>query len=105
MNNESLLNEIREANLTYLLLAQQMLREDRAAAMFRLGISEDVAGIIERLAPSQIARMAQSSLLLFRLRVDDRAVFDLLGERHKAPAMAQTHAAIVMAARTPETVS
>ena len=44
MNSESLLNEIREANLSYLLLAQRMIREDRAQALFRLGISEQVKG-------------------------------------------------------------
>ncbi len=35
-----MLDEIREANLTYLILAQRLLREDRAEAMFRLGVSD-----------------------------------------------------------------
>ncbi|MFN4064845.1 MAG: flagellar transcriptional regulator FlhD, partial [Parazoarcus communis] len=39
--------EIRELNLAYLMLAQQMLRGDRETALFRLGLSKDVADFIE----------------------------------------------------------
>ncbi len=34
------LESIREINLSYLMLAQRLLREDRPAGMFRLGLSE-----------------------------------------------------------------
>ncbi|NIU60792.1 MAG: flagellar transcriptional regulator FlhD, partial [Pseudomonas stutzeri] len=37
MDSEQLLAEIREANLTYLMLAQNLIRKDRAEALFRLG--------------------------------------------------------------------
>ena len=33
------LNEIKEVNLSYLLLAQRLVREDKATGMFRMGIS------------------------------------------------------------------
>lgn len=33
MTNEQMLAEIREANLTYLMLAQSLIRQDRAAPM------------------------------------------------------------------------
>ena len=36
-------NEIREMNLSYLMLAQQMLQADRVGAMLKLGVGEDVA--------------------------------------------------------------
>ena len=39
MNDEQLLAEIREANLTYLMLAQTLIRKDKAEAVFRLGLS------------------------------------------------------------------
>ena len=44
MNGADLMSEIRELNLGYLLLAQQMIKADRAAAMFRLGISAEEIG-------------------------------------------------------------
>ena len=36
MTNEQLLAEIREANLTYLMLAQNLIRSDREQALYRL---------------------------------------------------------------------
>ena len=39
MTNEQILAEIREANLTYLMLAQNLIRQDKAEAVFRLGLN------------------------------------------------------------------
>ena len=39
MTNNDIIAEIRDANLGYLMLAQQMIRSDKATAIFRLGIS------------------------------------------------------------------
>ncbi|MBL3036201.1 flagellar transcriptional regulator FlhD, partial [Klebsiella pneumoniae] len=35
MTNEQILNEIRETNLSYLMLAQNLIRTDREQALFR----------------------------------------------------------------------
>ena len=43
MNTNQILGEIKEINLGYILLAQRMLRDDKVAAMYRLGIGQDVA--------------------------------------------------------------
>ena len=43
MNADQILAEIREANLSYLMLAQSLIRADREQALFRLGISEESA--------------------------------------------------------------
>ena len=43
MNADQILMEIRETNLSYLMLAQSLIRADREQALFRLGISEDTA--------------------------------------------------------------
>ncbi|MFP3624382.1 flagellar transcriptional regulator FlhD, partial [Burkholderia sp. SIMBA_051] len=37
------LDSIREINLSYIMLAQRMLREDKAVGMFRLGLSSELA--------------------------------------------------------------
>jgi len=92
-----MLDEIREANLTYLILAQRLLREDRAEAMFRLGISEEVADIIAALTTAQIVKIAATNMLMCRFRFDDAIVWNLLtGKRDKG--VAGVHAAILMAA-------
>jgi flagellar transcriptional activator FlhD len=99
MKVENLLNEIREANLSYLILAQHMIRADRAEALVRLGLSEEVAAIIDQLTAGQLLKIAASNLLMCRFRFDDRMVWNLLlshtggGENSAAAGM---HAAILM---------
>lgn len=97
MSSEQLLSEIRETNLAYLLLAQQMIRMDRAAGIFRLGISQEVAEILEQLSPGQILKMAASNMLLCRFRVDDRLLLGLLTDHGTSKPMMQSHAAVLMA--------
>ena len=46
MNADQILTEIREANLSYLMLAQSLIRSDREQALYRLGISEDNAALL-----------------------------------------------------------
>ena len=105
MKTESLLNEIREANLSYLILAQTMIRADRAEALVRLGLSDEVAGIIDQLTAGQLLKIAASNLLMCRFRFDDRMVWNLLlshagnGENAQAAGM---HAAILMAGNAVE---
>jgi len=94
-----ILDEIREANLSYLMLAQHMLQDDRAQALYRLGLSEEVAGVIEKLTAGQIVKIAASNLLMCRFRFDDQLIWSLLGgvgdERHED--VAGVHASILMA--------
>jgi len=97
MSREQLINEIQETNLAYLLLAQQMIRMDKAMAIFRLGVSDDVAGILEQLSPGQILKMAASNMLLCRFRFDDRLILDLLADHGKVKPLGQSHAAVLMA--------
>ena len=53
MNTEQILSEIRESNLSYLMLAQSLIRSDRDQALYRLGISEENAALIEVLSPGR----------------------------------------------------
>ena len=49
MKLDEMLDEMRDVNLNYLMLAQSMIQADKATAVFRLGISQDVADLIEAL--------------------------------------------------------
>lgn len=102
MNNTDVADEIKEANLTYMLLAQQMLREDKASAMFRLGISREVGDILEGLTPAQVLKLVSCNTLLCRFRFDDKLILDTLTNYTKDSSLAQSHAAILMAGRAPE---
>ncbi len=105
MGADQMMTEIREVNLTYMMLAQQMLREDKAAAIYRLGISQDLAGIVESLTSGQLLKMAASNMLLCRFRFDDRLIAELLTSHSKDRAMSQSHAAILMAGRPAEAMA
>jgi len=102
MQNQDFASEIRELNLSYLLLAKQMLLEDRAAAMYRLGISKDVADVVENLTTAQVLKMASSNLMLCRFRLDDRTLLDMVTSHTRAAEMSPAHAAILLANRPPE---
>jgi flagellar transcriptional activator FlhD len=102
MNTEQILNEIREANLSYLMLAQNLIRQDREQALFRLGISEDTAGLIEALTPAQLMKMASGNTLLCRFRMDDELVWSLITNHGRSAAhdvTSRLHASILMAGR------
>jgi len=105
MNTPDMLGEIRELNLAYLVLAQQMIREDKAAAIYRLGVSEPLADILGALTPGQVVRMAATSVLLCRMRFDDRLILNLLTSHDKAGAMPQSHAAILLAGQPAENLA
>ncbi|MEO6625793.1 MAG: flagellar transcriptional regulator FlhD [Burkholderiaceae bacterium] len=106
MTNEQILSEIREANLTYLMLAQNLIRSDRAEALFRLGMSEVSADLIANLSPAQILKIASGNMLLCKFRVDDEIVWNLLTNhttrKINNDSATRLHAGILMAGKFAE---
>lgn len=106
MTNEQILAEIREANLTYLMLAQTLIRQDKAEAVFRLGMNEESADILASLSAAQVMKLASRNTLLCSFRVDDNLVWSLL-TNHSAKKVGNDatntlHANILMASRVSE---
>ncbi len=106
MTDEQLNAEIRDANLTYLMLAQNLIRKDKAAALFRLGVSEESADLLATLSAAQMLKIASGAMLLCRFRMDDDMVWRLL-TNHSASkvdndATTKLHASILMAGRFAE---
>jgi len=106
MNADQILAEIREANLSYLMLAQTLIRADREQALYRLGISEESAALIALLTPAQMMKIAAGNTLLCRFRMDeDDMVWSLLlnhGKSAANDATARLHASILLAGRHQE---
>jgi flagellar transcriptional activator FlhD len=105
METEHMMEEIREINLRYMLLAQRMLREDKASASYRLGLGREVADILCELTPGQVLKMAGSGVLLPRFRFDDRLILDMLANYRGERTMTNTHAAILMAGLPAATIA
>lgn len=97
-------NEIGDLNLAYLLLVQRLVREDVATAMFRLGLSRELADLLGNLSLSQIVKLANSSLLLCRFRFDDYPTLSALTHDGKNLALQQAHAAILLSGQQIEMV-
>ena len=95
-------NEIGDLNLTYLLLAQRLVREDVATAMFRLGMSRELADLLGNLSLSQIVKLSASSLLLCRFRFDDHPILSALTHDGKSMALQQAHTAILLSGQQVE---
>ena len=108
MTDEQLSKEIREANLTYLMLAQNMIRKDKAEALFRLGISDESATLVAALSAMQILKIASGNMLLCNFRVTDDIVWNLLTNHTTSKvdndATTKLHASILMAGRYAETM-
>ena len=110
VTDDRLMAEIRDANLSYLILAQRLIRTDREQALYRLGISEDVASLVEALSPSQMIRVASGNTLLCRIRFDDEIVWSLLADHGRArgegedSSASRLHASILIAGRYEEAV-
>ena len=86
MNTEQILAEIREANLSYLMLAQSLIRTDRDQALFRLGVSEETADADRHADLGQMMKIAGGNTLLCRFRMDDDLVWSLLTSHGKGAA-------------------
>lgn len=105
MNANQLHEEIKETNFSYMLLAQQMIREDKASAIFRLGISEEMAVLIDGLSPAQILKMSASNMLLCSFRFDERLLTNMISDYTKDRLMSKEHAAILMSGRRVEALA
>ena len=102
MTSDQMLAEIREANLSYLMLAQSLIRADREQALFRLGLGEESATLIDALTAAQMMKIASSNSLLCKMRCDDDMVWGLLTNHSKPGAnesVSRLHASILMACR------
>ena len=97
MNSDDTLAQIREANLTYLMLAQ---------ALFRLGMNEESADLLASLSAAQVLKLAGSPRLLCNFRVEDNLVWSLLTNHDVKKvgndATNKLHAHILMAGRVSE---
>jgi flagellar transcriptional activator FlhD len=88
MNTRQTLNEIRETNLNFMILAQKLIAADREMALEQLGISEDCAQMMEQLTPAQMLKAANGSTLLCRFDQDDEWVWGLITQHSVAGRLA-----------------
>uniref|UniRef100_UPI0033409636 flagellar transcriptional regulator FlhD n=1 Tax=Castellaniella defragrans TaxID=75697 RepID=UPI0033409636 len=95
--DSALLNDIHEVNLSYLMLAQRLLRGNLAAGMFRLGFDADVAETILKLSPAQLVRLAGSNSVICGFRLKDSQLLSSLTHEVLGGVLQQAHSTILLA--------
>jgi flagellar transcriptional activator FlhD len=100
MSESSLINEIEELNLTYLLLAQRMLQSDRASAMFRLKVDDEMADLLLSLSAAQLAKLARTNQLLCRFAYEDADQLRTVTHPHREHHLSGFHSSVLMASRS-----
>jgi flagellar transcriptional activator FlhD len=102
MHSTETLQSIQELNLSYLALAQRLLRDDRPTGMFRLGLSAEVADLISGLTLAQTVKLAACNQLLCFFRISDHQMLSVLATPAKHVDIAHTHAAVLLAGQPAE---
>jgi len=93
---------IRELNLSYLVLAQRILREDMAVGMYRLGVSRELADFLVSVSSAQLVKLAGTDQFICGFRIVDPSLLSVLTHMAKNEQLASTHAAIVLSGRPPQ---
>jgi flagellar transcriptional activator FlhD len=80
LNHEAqkLSEEIEALNLSALVLAQNLLKVRREEALFRFGIDEKTALLIEALSIRQLQTIARVPYFLFPFRFDHKVIWEIL---------------------------
>lgn len=100
-----MMSEIKDANLNYLMLAQQLIRSDKATAIFLLGISKEIADLLESLSNLQLVKLSGTNMMLARFRFDDSAILGMLTNYTKERSQAHLHTALLLASQAAEVMA
>lgn len=95
-NFDEFLQNIHDINLSYLLLAQQLIRQDRFAAGFRLGLSENTIDNLKALTLPQLLKLAETNQFICRLRLDDEVAIENLTKESRVEALQKIHTGILL---------
>ena len=74
--------EIQKVNLSYLVFAQALIRQNRSLAKRMLGQSEGMLDILEVFTQTQIGLLANRQDLLCKMQLQEHAILSLLTESH-----------------------
>lgn len=99
MHTSELLKHIYDINLSYLLLAQRLIVQDKASAMFRLGINEEMATTLAALTLPQMVKLAETNQLVCHFRFDRHQTITQLTQDSRVDDLQQIHTGIMLSTR------
>jgi len=92
------LEEFQELNVAYLYLMQQMLNEDREAAMFRLKLNAELADLFQSLSVREIGWLATQGQFVMRPCAENAEQLEAILRSKRETGLKETHLAMLMAA-------
>ena len=100
MGTSELLKHIYDINLSYLLLAQRLINQEKASAMFRLGIDESMADALSQLTLPEMVKLAeQTNQLVCQFRFTDHNIINRLTQESRVDDLQQIHTGILLSSR------
>ncbi|MDV5528639.1 flagellar transcriptional regulator FlhD [Enterobacter hormaechei] len=99
MHTSELLKHIYDINLSYLLLAQRLISQDKPSAMFRLGVNEEMATMLGGLTLPQMVKLAETNQLVCQFRFDNPQTITRLTQESRVDDLQQIHTGILLSTR------
>ncbi|HBV40009.1 MAG TPA: flagellar transcriptional regulator FlhD [Erwinia sp.] len=99
MGTSELLKNIYDLNLSYLLLAQRLINQEKASAMFRLGLDEQMADALAQLTLPEMVKLAETNQLVCQFRFTDHATINRLTQDSRVDDLQQIHTGILLSSR------
>lgn len=96
MDTSELLKHIYDINLSYLLLAQRLINKEKASAMFRLGIDEEMVETLAQLSLPQMMKLAETNQLVCNFRFNDTRTIEQLTKASRVDDLQQIHTGILL---------
>lgn len=96
---EERMQSIYVLNLSYLLLAQRLIKQDRYAASFSLGMNEELIDIVKDLSLPQLIRLASIDRLICQLRIEDEKILNSVTKSSRLDALQGVHTGIILSTR------
>ncbi|EKT58545.1 flagellar transcriptional regulator FlhD [Providencia sneebia] len=90
------LKHIYDINLSYLLLAQKLIAQEKASAMFRLGISDAMATTLAALSLPQLVKLAETNQLICQFRFQNSNTIETLTRDSRVDELQQIHTGILL---------
>ncbi|WP_442798716.1 flagellar transcriptional regulator FlhD [Pantoea vagans] len=90
------LQKIYAFNLSYLLLAQNLIQQDSTTAGFYLGIDNELIKLLKTLPLPEILRMASVDHVICQLRFDNESIMDVLTRNSRLEALQSIHGGIIL---------
>ncbi|MES1938657.1 Flagellar transcriptional activator (FlhD) [Salinisphaera sp. T5B8] len=99
MSVDHLLDDVRDLNLSYLILMQRLINTDRELAMFRLKIDEDMADLLSQIPVADLAKLARCNQLLCHFSLDSADQLFALIDAPRDDDMRRLHAGILLSSQ------